>query len=499
MNGLHGNEITVLDGMTSGIDSSSGVRNAGWLVALRVVHLASGVAFAAIIPRLMGRADYGRYALLSSIADWFVLAAGLGFVQVFAQRAPRLLAGGYVGVVRKLFGRLLAIRFFASTLLAIGYFVILRLWLADLPQLAIAALAAAVLVDAMTGVVFAIFIGLGQAAKWGLQEVANRWLAIGLLALGYRLGGLVGATLALLPVYAITAGLGLFLARDFVRLSEIRPHWISSLAHVRFGAAYFVGTLLLSISQRSGEALLRAATGDYEQVALFGVAYSLYLMFESSLGAVSFAFAAPIAALAARAEEDAQRAWMDRLLRVFTVGAMVFLLGGVLLGADAVRLVVGPSYAESAVVLMPLLAAGVLQVPAVLARLVSITHGRPKDAALAAALRLLGMWVLGYGLAAMWGGVGAALAVLAVSLAYAAVFTWRAWRVLRYSMTGWLRAVLLGLPFLSLILLRSGLWRNVELAVLACAGYLVVVVATRQVSFGELRALLRAVRGNPVT
>jgi len=39
----------------------------------------------------------------------------------------------------------------------------------------------------------------------------------------------------------------------------------------------------------------------------------------------------------------------------------------------------------------------------------------------------------------------------------------------------------------------------VELAVLPCVGYLVLVVATRQVSFGELRALLRAVRGNPVT
>jgi hypothetical protein len=56
----------------------------------------------------MGRADYGRYALLTSLADWFVLAAGLGFVQVFAQRAPRLLAAGQAGVVRKLFGRLLA-------------------------------------------------------------------------------------------------------------------------------------------------------------------------------------------------------------------------------------------------------------------------------------------------------------------------------------------------------------------------------------------------------
>src|SRR3990172_8573096 len=186
MNGLRGNEITALDGMTSEVDSVSGVRNAGWLVALRVLHLASGVVFAAIIPRLMGRADYGRYALLSSLADWFVLAGGRGFVQVFAQRAPRLLASGYVGVVRKLFGRLLAIRLFASTLLAIAYFIILRLWLADLPQLAIAALAAAIFVDAMTGVVFAIFIGLGQAAKWGLQEVANRWLAIGLLSLGYR-------------------------------------------------------------------------------------------------------------------------------------------------------------------------------------------------------------------------------------------------------------------------------------------------------------------------
>ncbi|MCX6024740.1 MAG: hypothetical protein NTY23_00505 [Chloroflexi bacterium] len=89
------------------------------------------------------------------------------------------------------------------------------------------------------------------------------------------------------------------------------------------------------------------------------------------------------------------------------------------------------------------------------------------------------------------------LAVLAASLAYAIVFTWRARRVLGYSMTGGLRAVLLGVPFLGLTLLRNGLWRNVELAMLGCVGYLVLVVVTRQVSFGELRALLRAVRANP--
>jgi O-antigen/teichoic acid export membrane protein len=358
--------------------ATSGVRNAGWLVVLRVLHLASGIAFAAIIPRMMGRVDYGRYALLTSIADWFVMAAGLGFVQVFVQRAPRLVAAGQSGVLRRLFGRLFAMRIYASGLLALIYFAFVRLWLADIPQAAMIALGVAVFVDAVTGVLFAVFVGLGQAAKWGVQEVANRWLAIGLLVLGYRLGGLTGASVALVLVLSITAGMGLVLARDFVRLREIHPHWKRSLAHLRFGAAFFVGTLLLSISQRSGEALVRTATGDYEQVALFGVAYSLYLMFESSLGAVSLAFAAPIAALAARPDPPAEAVWMDRLLRMFTVTATVFMLGGLMVGADAVRLVVGPSYAESGKVLMPLLAAGVLQVPAVLARLVSIVHGAPE-------------------------------------------------------------------------------------------------------------------------
>jgi O-antigen/teichoic acid export membrane protein len=476
--------------------ASSGVRNAGWLVALRVLHLASGVAFAAIIPRMMGREDYGRYALLTSIADWFVMAAGLGFVQVFVQRAPRLIAAGQSGVLRRLFGRLFAMRVYASAVLALVYFVFVRLWLADIPQAAVIALGLAVFVDAVTGVLFAIFVGLGQAAKWGVQEVANRWLAIGLLVLGYRLGGLTGATMALVLVLSITAGLGLILARDFVRPREIHPHWRSSFAHLRFGAAFFVGTLLLSISQRSGEALVRTATGDYEQVALFGVAYSLYLMFESSLGAVSLAFAAPIAALAARGDRLAEAMWMDRLLRMFAVTAMVFMLGGLMVGPDAVRLVAGPSYVESGRVLMPLLAAGVLQVPAVLARLVSIVHGRPKDVALAAGVRLAGLWAFGLVLAAVWGGVGAAAAVLVGSLFYAVTGSWRAHTALDYSQRGWLRAILPGLPFVLLVVLRYDLWRNLGLATIACAGYLVLIFVTRQVSLGELRSIVRAVRAD---
>ena len=150
-----------------------------------------------------------------------------------------------------------------------------------------------------------------------------------------------------------------------------------------------------------------------------------------------------------------------------------------------------------AVILLPLPAAGVIQVLAVMARLMSISHGRPRDAAAAAAVRLVSKWVLGFTFAALLGGLGAGLAVLGASLLYAVVFTWRVRRMRRYSLGGWFTPVLLGLPFLALALARGDTWRNLLLATVACGGYLTLVVITKLVSLSELRTLVRAVRGGP--
>jgi len=148
-----------------------------------------------------------------------------------------------------------------------------------------------------------------------------------------------------------------------------------------------------------------------------------------------------------------------------------------------------------AVILLPLLAAGVIQVLAVMARLISISHSRPKDAAAAGAVRLVSMWVLGFAFAALLGGVGAGLAILAASLPYAVVFTGRVRRMLRYSLSGWLRPVLLGVPFLALAHVRGDTRRNLLLATVGCSGCLTLVVITTLVSLSERRTSVRAVRG----
>ncbi len=57
-----------------------------WLVALRNLNLVSGITFAASIPRLMGRADYGRDAHLASTADWYALAGSIGLGRIVRRR-----------------------------------------------------------------------------------------------------------------------------------------------------------------------------------------------------------------------------------------------------------------------------------------------------------------------------------------------------------------------------------------------------------------------------
>ena len=470
------------------------VRNLGLLLILRGLLVAGGVVVAAVVPRLMGPTGYGQVALLVALSFWFTLAASLGFTQVMGRHVPHFGQTGDDKGLRAFFGNLLAIRMAAGLLAAGLYLAATTTWLRDLDAVAMAILAGAVFVRAPAGLFFSFYLGLNQAARWGIADIVRQWGTLAFMLPGYLVSGLRGAALGVLLAELVVLLVGLIGARPFLTWAAIRIDLHGVAPYLRLGLIFYVGDLVLAAFERSGEALVRATCGDYAEVGFFGVAYSAYLTAAVGLPQIALAFAPLLTILRLEGDRVAVRLWIERLLKWQALGSVVMVLAAVLIGRDLVPLVLGSAYRPVAANLI-LLATGLVALSLTsAANLSALTHDRPAVALVAAVLRLGTFWLLGLSFAGRWGSWGASLAVLGAVVAQAGFFTWRMRKVVGYSLRRWAWVVGLGVIFLPLGLLRSSPAVDAALFGVFVMGYGGLLFSLRLVTVDELGVMWRAVR-----
>lgn len=469
------------------------LRNAGLLVVQRGGIVAGGFLFAVLVPRLMGPDDYGRFALVTSLSAWFVLLSALGFLQMIGRYVPPFVLQGDTEGLRGFFGHLLAVRMVSGALAAGLYLLLTFLWLRDLDPLLLAIMAGVVLVQAIANLFYAFCLGLNQAARWGAGDIVGQWVSLALLIPGFLLGGLRGAGLALLLTELVVLSIGLWWTRAYLSWSNVRLELRRLAPYLRFGLVFFGSNVLTATFQRSGEALVRTVSGDYTQVGYFGVAYNVYLTAALAIPQLTLAFAPLLTTLLAQEQAEAMRRWIERLLAWLTAGGMLLAFSALLVGDDLVPLVFGPAYRPVAVNLVPLTLALLPLALSSVANLLALVHDRPGLALQSAGVLLAAFWLTGPPLVAAGGSLGGCLAALAATALYAGVFTWRMRRVTRYSLRPWVLAILLGVPFLPLVALRSSGPVNLALYGAFAVGYGGLLLALRVITVGELAAAWRVV------
>src|SRR3990170_1680452 len=198
------------------------VRNVGLLLAQRNFHIAGNFLFAALVPRLMGPGNYGRYALITSLALWFALFSRPGLTQVMGCFVPQFRIQGDQKGLKKLFNNLLTVNLAGGALATGLYLLFTVLWLRDLSLLLLTTMAGTILVRALAHPFFALFLGLNQAARWGMAEIFRRWFSIVFLLSGFYLGGLQGACLGLLLTDLSVLFIGIWWGRSYFSWSDMR-------------------------------------------------------------------------------------------------------------------------------------------------------------------------------------------------------------------------------------------------------------------------------------
>jgi len=470
------------------------VRNAGLLVILRVLAVASGFIYAALVPRAMGPQVYGQFALITGLSVWFEVASGLGITQVISRETASFVLRDDRRGLQGLFGSLLTLRLAAGTVATLGFFLLTRLWLQDIDTLTLSAVALTVVVQGVGATLYAFFLGLNRAARWGANDVLSRMIPLFFLLPGYFLGGLTGACLGLLVGEVVVVGIAAIWARPYLSWQGLRTHWDGLRPYLRFALGFYVGSMLTSLFQRSGEPLIRIFHGDYAEVAFFGIAYSGYSVTEALIPQLTLSFAPFLTSLLARDERERVSRWAGRLLQWIGIVGVLAVGGAFLIADDVVSVVFGPEFAAVGIALVPLALTLLPQALGAVSRLMAVVFDRPGEAARASLLRLVLLWAAGPVLAARLGGLGASLAVLAAVTGYAAYFGWRMRRVVNFPLSRWLLTLVPGLLFLPLVPLRGAAALNFALFAVFAAAYLGVLFAFRLVSRAEVDSALQVLR-----
>jgi O-antigen/teichoic acid export membrane protein len=466
------------------------------LLAQRGVNITGSLLIALLVPRLMGPEIFGRYALITSLSMWFVIFSSLNSAQVMSRFVPQLVLAKDQAGIEKFLGNLLAARLTNGLLAAVMYLLFMALWFRELDPLMLVFVAIGVCMQTSSKLLFAFFLGLNQAARWGMGEVLRQWLSLILVVPGFYFGGLRGACFGLMLAELLTLLVGVWWAAPYLLWSNLRLDFDYLSPYLRFSLSFLASNLLLTICLLSGELLVRVASGDYVQVAYFGLAYKAYLVAGLALWQPAMAFAPLLTSLLTQGKTEELKRWIERLLKCMAVIGVVATFGAMFLGHNLVPLVFGSAYLPVADNLWPLMLALLPFALSCVARLLALTYDRPGIALEASVLQIASFWGVGLPLVAWKGSFAGCLTVLVAAVLYGGYFTWRIRSVVGYSLRQWALAILPGMLFLPLLWLRSS-WRvNVALFAVFLVGYVGLLWALKIVTSGEILRMRRALRSD---
>jgi hypothetical protein len=200
-----------------------------------------------MVPRLMGPAVFGRYALLTSVSMWFAMLSGLGAVSVMTRAVPPLVMADDMAGLRRLMSSLLALRTVTRRRRRVALLRHHRLPARRVgPGRGVLHRRRGLLPN--RGQRLLLVLPRPQsAARWGFGDLLRRWLTLVLVLVGFPLAGLQGACAAFLIANLIVLAFGLARAWDYL-------HW----AHVDLTKPYLGPFIRLGNVLRRREPAARA-------------------------------------------------------------------------------------------------------------------------------------------------------------------------------------------------------------------------------------------------
>lgn len=389
----------------------------------KVVQVAGLAATVALVPRLFGAEEYGRFAFVLSLSYLGQVLGDFGTLDVLGRFVPGMTSGE----AGRLYMRTLAFKVMvgaACGLITAGVALAMTEWMtwtwAGLTGLGVT-------LHIVAWVPFQFALGLNRVGTWMAEQAWRQWALLLLLLALLPAWGLGGALLAVLVMEIIFCGLGIWWVRDYWRGADLRLEWSYLAAYVRFGLTFFLANLAAVALYRSGPALVELLTSDSKETGYFNLALGLFLLGYVTVSQFAQGLIPLLSSLRAAGQMGQVRQWLRNFVLHGWWLSCLGVLAVWLLADAAVPLIFGPDFAGAAVSLkwislgMPL--ATLLWAGNILATVMG--RGQVKfGAALAALLTFSGVAL---GLVPHYGAAGAALALSLAVTANVAVLGVHLW------------------------------------------------------------------------
>lgn len=376
------------------------------------------VLLATLVPRWLGPADYGLFAVALTVVAIGSVALTLGGATLLARYVPAAPAADRAALARSLSLRLARNR---AALLAVLAVVAAALALADpasFPPLLTAFVLAALALNVAATLALQADLGLGRAGAWCARyPVQNAVLVVAAIVL-YDAAGPTGAVAAIAIAGAVGAGIGAVAVAPLLR--RRLPAAALPDGALRFGLLQAAGGALAQFAQRGGVVAVALLAASAAQTGFAALAIGVAL-------AATYAVVQVFTVALPRLVEQPAGPGGEAALRRLAGGLLAVVLPGVTLTAvlidAAVPLVFGGAYADAAPAFGPALALVVLAPVNALLVQAAALRLRPDVtlyAALAGAAAFLAVAALAVPAWAATGATAAALAGAAASAVLAA-------------------------------------------------------------------------------
>lgn len=374
------------------------------------------VALVTLVPRVLGPADYGLFALALAVVTIGASAAALGGPALLTRFVPAAAAADRQALAYALAARLGRARAAQAAALVLAAIVLAAAAPERFPPVPTLLVGLALALEIFATFAFQLALGLGAARAWSFRfPLQNATLVLAALVL-YEVAGLWGAVAAI-PVasgVALATGAAVLLPR-----LERRPRRVAVPPDaIRFGLFQALGGLFVQVVHRGPVVVVVLLSGSETQAGLAALAAGIAL---AGTYVVWQAFTVDLPRLAAGA--TANLAGAEASARVLARHAAVVTVPVALVAAAALPWllphVVGAEFAAADAALVPALA--ILPLAPLTALLTQVTALRVRAGARSSAFGIGGVVFLLVALPAVprWDAAGATAALLAGTAATA--------------------------------------------------------------------------------
>jgi O-antigen/teichoic acid export membrane protein len=404
-------------------------------IAGKAAEAVTLVLLATVVPRVLGPADYGRFAVALTVVAIGSVAMTLGGATLLARYVPAAAPDDRAALARALSVRLARNRAVLLAVLTVIATVLVTWDPARFPPLLAAFVLIALVLNVVATLALQADLGLGRAGAWCARyPVQNAVLVVAAVVL-YDAAGVTGAVAAIAVAAAVAFGLGVVAATPLLR-RRLPPVPLPEGA-LHFGLLQATSGVLVQVAQRGGVIAVALLAASDVQTGFAALAIGVAL-------AATYAITQVFTVSLPRLAQGGGLAGAESSLRRLAGGllAVVVPVAGVtVLALDAaVPFVFGERYTAAAGAFGPALAMVVLAPLNALVVQAAALRLRPEATLYAAVVGALGFTGAAVLAVPVWGAAGATGAALAGAAGYALP----AIRLLPGAVGAWLTVASLG-------------------------------------------------------